>query len=171
VSPDRVVFVLRHAKSSWSDPGIADHDRPLSGRGRRSATAVAASFLADQLQPQLVLCSSAERARQTLAPLRKVLPPDTPILIESGLYLATADALLERLRSLDDGVRRVLLVGHNPGLQDLVRALAGPTVLGPAGLPTAALVAIRVKAPKWSALGAGTAGTVSVRVHPGRRHA
>lgn len=171
VSGDRIVYVLRHAKSGWSDPGLADHDRPLSGRGRRSATEVAASFAADQLEPQLVLCSSAERARQTLAPIRDVLPADTPILIEGGLYLATADALLDRVRSLDDGVGSVLVVGHNPGLQDLVNTLAGPAVPGPAELPTAALVTIPVKAARWTHLGPETAGPVSIRLHPGRRRA
>lgn len=142
------LHLLRHAKSSWGDAGLDDHERALAPRGRRAAAAMARWMDEHDVRPQLVLCSTARRTRETL---ERVLPAlgAPEILYEDGLYHADARALLERLLALPDGIEEALLVGHNPGLQELSALLAAP---GPerdrmaAKLPTGALVSLVVRA-------------------------
>src|SRR5215471_3225928 len=93
----RTLYLLRHAKSSWDDPALADHDRPLAPRGRKAAKRIGARLRSDETPVSLVLCSSALRARETVD---LVAPPGT-IEIEDGLYGASADELLQRLRQVD----------------------------------------------------------------------
>jgi phosphohistidine phosphatase len=114
------LFVLRHAKSSWDDPGLADHDRPLARRGRRAVEAIAAHMNAMGITPELVLCSSARRTRETL----EGIGVGGEHLIEPALYGASCEEVLERLHQVPDEVGSVMLVGHNPTLQALVIRLA-----------------------------------------------
>src|ERR1700722_15274964 len=94
-NPVKVILLLRHAKSAWGEVGVPDHDRPLNRRGERAAEAMAEHFLAKAPVPDLILCSTATRARQTLAPLiERSPPPAPPIALENGLYLASEDTLL-----------------------------------------------------------------------------
>lgn len=118
------LHLLRHAKSSWADEDLDDHDRPLSKRGRRDAETIA-RHLARGGTPDLVLSSTATRARGTLAPLLEYLKPRR-ILLDRDLYLAPGAKLLQRLRKADEDVRAVLLIGHNPGLHELALLLADP---------------------------------------------
>lgn len=140
------LHLLRHAKSSWDDLAVDDHERPLAPRGRKAAAAMAMWLAEHEVRPQLVLCSTATRTRQTLGRLLPALG-DPEIAYEDGLYHAGADALLERLRAVPGSTGEVLLVGHNPGLQELAVLLAAP---GPqrerieAKLPTGALVSLDV---------------------------
>jgi phosphohistidine phosphatase len=113
------LYLLRHAKSSWEDPGLADHDRPLALRGRKAAKALGAYLREHDIEPELVLCSSAARTRETLE--RVGLTGQ----IEDALYGAGASALLARLHEVPDAVASVMLIGHNPGMQQLAFALAG----------------------------------------------
>ncbi len=120
----RTLALLRHAKAV-RDGHHADEDRPLDPRGQRAARLVGA-FLGQQPWAfTRVLCSSAERTRQTLDGLREGLPATVRVSVESDLYLASAGALLGRVNALDDAEAGVLLVGHNPGIADLALALAG----------------------------------------------
>lgn len=121
----RRLYVLRHAKSSWADPSLGDSDRPLAPRGQRATNALAEHLKGAGLTPGLVLCSSARRAVETLERVWSGLPPDVPVSIEAGLYAASGTELLRRLQQVPDDVASVLVVGHNPGLEDLVRGLAG----------------------------------------------
>jgi phosphohistidine phosphatase len=167
-SPHRLL-VLRHAKSSWSNTHLADHDRPLAPRGRRAADAMAA-HLATLDPPALVLCSSARRAQDTLEPVRSRLPDGTEVLIEDELYGAPAEELLARLRRIPEATPSVLLVGHNPGLEDLVTALGqdgdpGLIARVEAKFPTAALATLTFDGP-WNDLGSGPA-TLEAYVVPG----
>jgi phosphohistidine phosphatase len=114
------LFVLRHAKSSWDDPGLADHDRPLAPRGRRSVGAIAAHVSAAGIAPELVLCSSARRARETL----EGIAVGGEHVIEPDLYGASCEEVLERLHRVPEAIGSVMLVGHNPTLQALVLRLA-----------------------------------------------
>jgi len=156
-SPHRLL-VLRHAKSSRNNAALADHDRPLASRGRRAAEALAKHFATIEPPPALVLCSTARRAQDTLEPVRARLPDSTEVLVEGDLYDAFAPELLARLRRVDDAIAGVLLVGHNPGLEDLVRGLARH---GEPGLiarlhtkfPTGALATLAFDGP-WKDLGA-----------------
>jgi phosphohistidine phosphatase len=117
------LLLLRHAKSDWGDAALPDHDRPLAARGRKAAGRLGSHLKAAGLRPDLVLCSSARRTRETLERLGL---PDVETRIEDELYAAPGDALLDRLRTVPEGVADVLLIGHNPGIQDLAIALAGP---------------------------------------------
>jgi len=114
------LFVLRHAKSSWDDPGVDDHERPLAARGRRATEAMAAHVRAHGIEPRLVICSSARRTRETLVGVA----PGGQQLIEPGLYSASATDLLQRLRGVPDATESVMVIGHNPALQVLVLSLA-----------------------------------------------
>lgn len=121
-SPPRL-FVLRHAKSSWNNSHLADHDRPLAARGRRAAELLAAHIGGLDPAPALVLSSTARRAQETIEPLLPRLPDSTEVLIEDDLYGAPAPLIVARLRQVPEATRSVLVVGHNPGLEDLVRGL------------------------------------------------
>jgi phosphohistidine phosphatase len=157
----RRLHVLRHAKSSWDDPSLRDHDRPLAPRGRKAAKKIARHLRDEGIDPDLVLCSTALRARQTLEGIEPALGRRR-VSVEPGLYAAGADELLQRLRALDETAGSVMLIGHNPGLQDLVVELAAP---GPerdavaAKLPTAALASLAVREP-WPELRTGGAQLV-----------
>jgi phosphohistidine phosphatase len=153
------LYLLRHAKSSWKEPGVPDHDRPLSGRGRRAAKAMAAHLRAQGIEPELVLCSTAERTRQTLARIEPALGAPE-VRFERELYGAAAATLLDRLQRVEDPIGSVMLIGHNPGLELLALDLARP---GPAlrklsaKYPTGALATLELAAPSWRALGHGSA--------------
>lgn len=152
------VYLLRHAKSSWDDPTLADHDRPLAPRGKRAAAKLARHLEREPIRPALVLCSSARRARQTLKRLQPALGEGVDVVAEPGLYGADADALLARLRALPDAVPSVLVVGHNPGLEQLALLLAregADLARLRERFPTGALAAIAVRRLSWSDLRPG----------------
>jgi phosphohistidine phosphatase len=117
------LLLLRHAKSDWGDASLADHDRPLAKRGRTAADRMGAHLRAGGPRPDLVLCSSARRTRETCERLGLA---DVATEVEDALYGASDDELLARLRTVPEPTGTVLLVGHNPGVQDLAVALAGP---------------------------------------------
>ncbi len=152
------LLLIRHAKSSWADPGLIDHDRPLSDRGRKAAIAVGRFLRQSGLEPDLVVCSSAIRARQTLEFLRFAV--ETEVAIESSLYGAAAASLLSRIRSIPPGVRSAVLIAHNPGMEELARVLAGPDsdLASADKFPTAAVAEFRYLTPTWAAVGSGRAG-------------
>jgi phosphohistidine phosphatase len=157
----RRLLLLRHAKSSWSDAELADHDRPLSSRGRHAADAVRDHLEQLTTPAVLVLCSSAARTVETLQRIRPALPPDVAVEIEPALYGASADELLARLRRVPAAVRGTMLIGHNPGIEDLAALLTGDGDRAARAamerkFPTAALAHLTIDQP-WSALGAGIA--------------
>ena len=125
----KILHLLRHAKSSWDDPDQDDHDRPLAPRGARAARLMGRHLRARGFRPASILCSTARRAVDTLgivlSQLDEAAPSVPPVLYERGLYLAGDRILLERLRRMDDAAGDVLLVGHNPDIQNLALALAG----------------------------------------------
>jgi phosphohistidine phosphatase len=122
---DRHAYLLRHAKSSWSDPELDDHDRPLARRGVKATNVLRKHMRREGIAPQLVVCSSAVRAMQTLEGVREAFAPETRVEIEDGLYAAGADRLLARLREVPDDLDSVMVIAHNPGMEDLALALAG----------------------------------------------
>lgn len=148
----KTLWILRHAKSSWDDVGLPDHERPLAPRGRKASKRVSRFAEASGVRPQLVLCSTALRARDTLA---RVLPGlgEPAVEQQRTIYLASADTLLALLRRVGPDVESVMLVGHNPGLHDLVCALAPP---GPEALPTGALAEVRLEIEAWSEIAPGS---------------
>jgi phosphohistidine phosphatase len=130
------LHLLRHAKSSWDDPSLADHDRPLAGRGRRDGKRIAEHMRRSGIEPELVLCSTAARTRETLALVEPALGSPT-VELEDDLYGASSDELLARVRRLPAGVESALVIGHNPGLHELALALAPGAPFGK--FPTGAL--------------------------------
>jgi phosphohistidine phosphatase len=125
------ILLLRHAKSAWNIPHQSDHDRALNDRGERAAKTMAAHTAAKAPRPDLILCSTAARTRQTLAPLVKALgSPTPPISLEKQLYLASESELLERLQALPEDVETVLLIGHNEGIGEFAAALAAQAPAG-----------------------------------------
>jgi phosphohistidine phosphatase len=156
----RTLYLLRHAKSSWDDPGLPDRERPLTPRGVRDAKRIAKHLRRLEFTPELVLCSSARRTRETLELVRPALAV-VPVSIEDGLYGASSETLRERLRAVPDEVGSVLLVGHNPGLRDLALALASRGADRErleAKFTTAALATLTL--PSWSRLSPGDAELV-----------
>jgi phosphohistidine phosphatase len=159
----KIILLLRHAKSAWGQPGLDDHERPLNKRGERAAEAMAEHIVHNAPRPDLILCSTAVRTRQTLAPLvHRLTNPVPPIALEKGLYLASEQALLVRLRAVPEDVRTVLLIGHNEGIGELAAALAGSG--DPASLdymhekfPTGALATLEVAHGLWRDLAPGAA--------------
>jgi phosphohistidine phosphatase len=162
VKQNKQLVLLRHAKSSWDDPLLEDFDRPLAKRGRKAAKRVAEWLEGNQIRPELILCSPAARTRETLDLVRRSLGPAATVTYDKRLYLAEMEDLLARIRETNDKIASVLLIGHNPGLQDLGLALAHSSPkTGRARLaekfPTAALACFSASAPSWAALGPGTA--------------
>ncbi len=158
----RQLLLMRHAKSSWDDPKVPDHARPLNARGRRAAAAMRGVMAELGLAPDLVLVSSARRTLQTLEALE---PWDETPLVEpmDALYLAGAPQMMKLLNAIASTVRSAMVIGHNPGLHELAVMLVGPQAMTPAnpmmrslaeGYPTAALAEFTV-AGAWSELGEG----------------
>ncbi|GAC1370650.1 MAG: histidine phosphatase family protein [Actinomycetota bacterium] len=149
------LYLLRHAKSSWDDPAVADRDRPLAPRGRSAAQAIARHIAAAGIRPNLVLCSPAQRTRQTLKIIAAALGPQAKALIEEELYGADATTMAQRLRSLPSDLDAAMVIGHNPGIQALAIRLAGPQgsqrLVGK--FPTGALVTLEIPG-DWGQLGA-----------------
>jgi phosphohistidine phosphatase len=159
----RRLHLLRHAKSSWDDPALPDHERPLAPRGQRAGKRIARWARQNDVRPQLVLSSSAVRVRETLD---GVLPGlgEPEVRFEDDLYDARVDALLERVRALPDEIDDAMLVGHNPGLRDLLLLLAEPGGLrrrAEAKLPTGALATLEADVVSWARLEPGGARLVA----------
>ncbi len=150
----KTLLILRHAKSSWNDEELDDHERPLNDRGKRDAPRVGELLREKNLVPDLVLCSTAVRARKTLARLIKTCKYEGETALQGQLYLAPPSAYLASLKNVIDDAQRVLVVGHNPGLEQLLFQLAG--VEEP--MPTAALAVVELPIDHWSELTESTRG-------------
>lgn len=151
----RRVYLLRHAKSSWKNRSLADRDRPLAGRGKRAAKAVAGHIEAEGIRPDLVLCSPARRSRETLERVEAAFGDRVEARFEEALYGAGEAELLARLRALPPELDSVMIVGHNPGLEDLALGLASEgaeRARMEEKYPTAALATIDLPAHDWSAI-------------------
>jgi phosphohistidine phosphatase len=156
----RRLLLLRHAKSSWDEPGLPDAERPLAPRGRRAAAALGARLARRRVRIDRVLCSPSRRTRETLALL--ALDPAPPVVFPEALYLASARTLLTRLRRLPHRVRCVLVIGHDPGLEHLARSLAERGRKQAMrrlalGFKTGALAELRAPDDGWRALAPGAA--------------
>lgn len=153
------LLLLRHAKSSWREPGLSDHDRPLNGRGRRSAPLIGRHLVKQGLQPDLVVCSTALRTRETWNLVAETLgqaPP--PCEFHGDLYEAEPGKILRTIRRVPATVQRLLVIGHNPGMELLARSLAdarserASLTRLQAKYPTAGLALFDLGATGWAAL-------------------
>ena len=158
----KTLLVLRHAKSSWDDPARDDHDRPLNKRGWRDAPRIGELVREYKLMPDLVVCSDALRARSTAEAMAEAAHYAGRIVLDEHLYLASPEDMLSRLRRVPQNAATVMIVGHNPGLEELVEQLTGERL----DLPTAALAQIVLPIDRWRDLTAAIRGTLMGHWHP-----
>jgi phosphohistidine phosphatase len=167
-APGRTLVLVRHAKSSW-DLDVDDVDRPLSGRGRRDARAIGALLVDRAVKPDLVLCSTATRTRQTWAGAAEAGASTGEVRFEPGIYRAWVPELVALIRAVDESVTTLAIVGHAPGIPDLVEHLAareGGSDLWArldAKFPTAAVALLEVPG-AWTDVGKGRARLSSYQV-------
>jgi len=150
----KTLLILRHAKSSWTDSSLDDHDRPLNERGRRDAPRMGRLLANEELLPDLVLSSTARRARETVELVVEACAHAGRVIFTDDLYLAEPSTWIDGLGQIDDKVTSALIVGHNPGLESLIGILTGNDET----MPTAALADIELPIDTWSQLSAGIAG-------------
>jgi phosphohistidine phosphatase len=152
----KTLLVLRHAKSSWNDPALVDHERPLNKRGRRDAPRMGALVREHGLIPDVVISSDAVRARLTAEAVAEAARYAGEILLDPHLYLACPADILSLLPKVRENPKTVMIVGHNPGLEELVEQLTGERQ----HLPTAALAQIDLPIEQWRDLKLSTRGTL-----------
>ncbi len=169
------VTLFRHAKSGQKDsPDIDDFDRPLSHRGLKDAPKMGEAMRAQHIAPDLILCSPSKRTRQTLAlAAREAWDSHPDVRFERRLYEASAQTLLKALRELPGSVDHVMVLSHNPGLQDLAAKLSPPNSQSrqqlKAKMPTGSLVSFTFDIEKWTDLKAGM-GSLQLFVSPNTLH-
>ena len=164
------LMLLRHAKSTWDDPVERDFDRPLNGRGRRAAHRMGQYLRDEGLDFDQVVASPALRVQQTLGGVEDGLGSALTPLYDRRIYMASASTLLDLVHALDDQHGRVLLVGHNPGLEDLVLMLVPQTQAGlrdevEVKYPTATLAELSFATDRWAAIDVRS-GTLERFVRP-----
>ena len=154
----KTLHLLRHAKSDWEDGALPDHQRPLAPRGIKAARRLAEHLAKDPLEVDLVLCSTASRTRETLELILPALGR-VDVSFEEDLYGAGAGELQARLRRLSRRVGAVLVIGHNPGLEELASLLLGPAA--PGHFPTLALASMRFPVADWRSIREGSAEPIA----------
>jgi phosphohistidine phosphatase len=145
---NKTLYIVRHAKSSWEDPFLSDHERPLAPKGVRKTKKIA-GFLKNSIsRPELFLSSTAVRARQTAGILAKELGyPEEKIKYTANLYHAGEDAIFNELYALPDDIHSVMIFGHNPGFTYFVNLFLNPTI---DNLPTSGTVSVSFSTNKWN---------------------
>ncbi|HVE57279.1 MAG TPA: histidine phosphatase family protein [Pyrinomonadaceae bacterium] len=141
----KTLFVLRHAKSSWENPDWSDFERPLNSHGLDSARFIGGLIYERGLQPQIIVSSPAKRAKQTAVLVKEIAEVSKPVKFDERIYEASPLALFNLIREFDEKWESALIVGHNPGFENLVRMLTGETV----SMPTAALARINLEIENW----------------------
>jgi len=153
----KTLLALRHAKSSWDDEALDDHERPLNKRGRRDGPRMGELVREHRLTPDLIISSDAVRAQMTAVAVAEAARYAGDILVDRLLYLANPEDILAVLRTVrETNAETVMIVGHNPGLEELVAQLTGEQQ----NLPTAALAQIVLPIDQWRDLNASTRGTL-----------
>lgn len=158
------LLLIRHGKSDWDHPGLADHDRPLNERGFSDAPAMATALLAREVQPDLIVSSSALRAATTARLIAGMMDyPIEEILIVPSLYLATPETILRTVQQLDEATATVMLFGHNPGMHEVVNAFSDDGQVN--DFPTLAVARFAFAAAHWGLIEWGS-GDLLERLTP-----
>jgi phosphohistidine phosphatase len=155
----KTLHLLRHAKSDWADDSLPDQERPLAPRGIKAARQLAQHLEANPIEVDLVLCSPARRTRETLELLRPALG-SVAVKFDQTIYAAAGEELLTRLRRVSKNVGAVMIIGHNPGVEEAAWLLLGPG-RAPGHFPTCALAGLRLPAAGWKEVEEGTADLVA----------
>lgn len=150
----KTLLILRHAKSDWSTPGQPDHQRPLNERGKRDAPQVGELLTQLGLVPQRMISSTAKRARKTAEKVANASGFPGEVELTDDFYMAHPRHYLQVLQSLPDEVDSVMVVGHNPGLEELIQVLTGVCE----AMPTAALAKVVFDFASWTELSSASAG-------------
>lgn len=150
----KTLLIMRHAKSSWKSPELSDYDRPLNGRGKRDAPRMGEHLRQEGLVPDRILTSSAKRARKTASEMAKASGYTGKVKKLERFYDAVPGVYFETLQALPDKYRRVMVVGHNPTMEQLVNYLTGHVKR----MPTAALAHIELPIEHWEAFDLYTKG-------------
>jgi phosphohistidine phosphatase len=150
----KTLLVLRHAKSSWKNLVLADIDRPLNKRGKRDAPRIGALLHDEDLIPELIISSPALRARKTAEAVAVNSWYEGEIEIQADFYPGDPDSFIEAFYSIPDQIERVLIVAHNPGLEELLFVLTGESVR----MPTSALAQVSLPVDRWLDLDEDTGG-------------
>ncbi|MBF8260085.1 MAG: phosphohistidine phosphatase SixA [Actinobacteria bacterium] len=151
----KTVLLVRHAKSSWKDPGLKDFDRPLNKRGKRDAPFMGKALKERRIHPDLILSSPAKRARQTARVIAEAIGyPKKKIVFDEAIHHAPARALLELVRKQGDANRTIMLFGHNPGFNDLADILLKDGTARK--MPTTGVYCIRFGVARWREVKEGT---------------
>lgn len=145
----KTLFLMRHAKSSWDDPELADHDRPLNERGTRAAAFMGQFAAENGLLPQKLLVSTAERANNTALLLLDAAGSTIEPEVKAEVYEASPQRLAEVVHDIDNTLHTAMIVGHNPGMEGLIRYLTGS--IEP--MPTAALAVLELNIDAWAKAG------------------
>lgn len=141
----KTLYLMRHAKSSWKDSTLQDFDRPLNGRGREAAPLVGRLVRKRKLRVDLILSSPAARARQTAALVKESAGLDAELLYDERIYEADAARLVEVVAQAGESAEALMLVGHNPGMEELLTLLTGES----RSMQTATLACISLDVEKW----------------------
>lgn len=148
---ERTIVLIRHAKSSWDNPDLADFDRPLNDRGFTDAPLMGKQLALQGLRFDAIIASPSKRTTQTLSFLLKEIKfPESKIVWDSSIFHSSSDNLIHILQSLDPSVKTVALVGHNPSMTDLANYLQSDTLIE--NVPTCGIVCVRAELPAWSDL-------------------
>jgi phosphohistidine phosphatase len=158
----KTLLLLRHAKSSWKDSDVDDHDRPLNSRGKRDAPRMGQLLKDEQLLPDLIVASSAKRCRKTAEHVLHESGYRGETRITGELYEAGAGQIRQLLAGLPATVNRVLVIGHNPGLEEFLEQLTGSYT----PLTTAALALVELPLPGWQDWRDDTRGTLARHWQP-----
>ncbi len=146
----KILYLVRHAKSSWSDASLADRDRPLNKRGRRSAPDMGRRLAAEGHQPELIISSPARRAFSTAIKIAKEVGlKKSEIIKDESLYFSGTSSMLNLLETLDDRYQKVMIVGHNPAMTSLLNILCDSPIHN---MPTCAIAVISFDMESWSGL-------------------
>ncbi len=151
----KTILIMRHAKSSWKSPARDDFDRPLNQRGKRDARRMADFVIREGLCPDVILSSPARRARKTADRIQRTCG-EALLKFVDGFYPGSTDDYAAVLSRLDESIVSVMIVGHNPSLEDFLAFLGGSVEK----FPTAALAQIELPLENWSEIGATTSGTL-----------
>lgn len=166
----KILTLLRHAKSTWDDPVARDFDRPLNRRGRKAAVTVGKALRDEGMEFDAVIASPAVRVVETLQDIAEGYGRALEPVNDADLYLASPAVLLDRIQHVDDSAQRLLVVGHNPGLEQLATLLSGSDSSGLLGeletkYPTATLAVIEFAVDRWADVAKG-AGTLTRFIRP-----
>lgn len=157
----KTLYILRHAKSDWSNAALSDFERPLNERGRKAAPLMGKAMKKRNFKPQTIVSSPAVRARQTAEAVKAAAQIESEIKFDSRIYEAHPQTLLEVVSEIDDANDSALIVGHNPGFENLVRILTDK--IEP--LPTAALAVVNLEIDSWNQI-FSPAGTLRDLLRP-----